>query len=94
VSAVFDTNTRAELRWLRPDSHHIRTDCGRYTVARVDMGDRDDYVAWRLPRGEHELPRELLSARVPKTARESDRLAAIKSMQAVCAEDLACEAVP
>jgi hypothetical protein len=81
--------TTLDLRWLKPDAYHIRSDCGRYSVARIDMGVRDHYVAWRLPRAEHELPRELDSHRVAKTARDEDRLAAIRSMQQRCLEDLA-----
>jgi hypothetical protein len=75
-----------ELRWIKPDAFHIRTDCGRYAVSRVDLGGRDDYVAWRIG-----LPAvELAAAPVLRSARDEERSAAIKSMQQQCVEDLEC----
>lgn len=36
------------LKWRRADAYHLASECGRFTVTRVQLGQRLIYEAWRL----------------------------------------------
>lgn len=74
------------LRWRRVDDYHGKTECGRYSVARVDLGSYHEYVAWRC-RTESAPPKEIGWTRVAPNASDSVRLEAIKAMSKLCADD-------
>jgi hypothetical protein len=73
------------LHWRRQDAFHTRSECGRYTVSRVDLGDCNDYIAWRCSDLQ---PTELSFVRVSGRATDEERKGAIASMQRICLEDL------
>ena len=72
------------LQWRKRDDYHTRSTCGRFSVARVNVGDRCWYIAWRLPFGESEPSTEIGATTVSRDASDDERLAAIHEMQQIC----------
>lgn len=76
--------------WYKGDDYHIRSQCGRYTVARVSGARGDSYVAWRRYPDHDDEPTkpaiELGSVVVRPNASDAERIEARKAMQQRCAE--------
>lgn len=66
---------------------------GRYTVCRMNLGQRIAYVAYRRGRAANRRDEPHASAVqideivMPATASDSERLASLRSLQGKCAED-------
>lgn len=73
------------LRWVPASPYHQRSECGRYTVARVNLGEADVYEAWRTKTAER-ASHVLASFRIPSTSTDERRLHAISAMKERCAE--------
>lgn len=71
------------LRWLRPDAYHYRSECGRFTVARLQVVGSLHYTANEIVGGK---THELASRVVPITASLAAHVAARDAMQQVCQE--------
>ena len=67
-----------DLKWTKPDEHHIATECGTYAVSRVKTGAQLHYIAWRRPYT------ELGSITLSTLATDDEKLAAIRAMKQVC----------
>lgn len=80
------------LRWTKPDEFHVRSECGRFAVARRRVNGVDWYIAYRAPTeseravaDEHLLTIELGATRVDaKRATDAERLKAIGAMREIC----------
>ncbi len=67
-----------ELKWTKPDEHHIATACGTYAVSRINRGAQVMYTAWVRPYTA--LGDRLLAA----IATDAEKLEAIKAMKELC----------
>lgn len=75
----------ALLTWRTIDEHHAKTECDRYSVARVTVLGAPHYIAW-----ERTPPiTEIGSVVLTPEATEAERAAARASMKARCAEHAA-----
>lgn len=73
------------LRWLKPDDYHIRSECGRFTVARRRISGVDWYIAYRREQSvDVTRAHELGATEVQPRATEAQRKAAIRAMQHLC----------
>lgn len=72
------------LRWRKADEYHIRSYCGRFSVARLNVAEKHWYVAFRLPFGEASPSTEIGATVLPATANEAERISAIHEMQQLC----------
>ncbi len=76
---------RAPLRWRKPEAHHVMTECGRFSVAKVTVCGVDCYQAFRRTvKDESVFCEEIGVAKVSKRATDAERLEAIRAMKAVC----------
>ena len=73
------------LRWRKPDDHHIRSLCGKFTVARLTVAPNLWYIAFRRVEGADGVrSTELGATRLSSTAGDAQRTAAIREMQKLC----------
>lgn len=73
------------LRWLQPDEYHIRTECGRFSVARRRVNGVDWYIANRIePTVDVERAHEIGATQVTPRATGDERLKAISAMREIC----------
>ena len=72
------------LTWVKPDEYHIRSACGRFSVARLNVLGTIWYVAFKLPWGESSPSTELGATHVSSGADDDERKAAIHEMQQLC----------
>lgn len=76
------------LHWRQPDPFHIRSLCGRYTVARVRSDAIDTYIAYRCePSVAVERAIELGCKTMPDKPTDAQRLDAIQEMRSLCQAD-------
>jgi hypothetical protein len=72
------------LTWRRADEYHFRSQCGRFSIARVIVSEWIWYIAWRLTRREDESSTEIGATRLPLAATPDERKAALIDMQQIC----------
>lgn len=72
------------LIWRRVDDYHVRSQCGRFSVARMCVDVRMWYVAWKLAFDGAHPSTELGATSLPITANDAERIAAIHEMQDLC----------
>jgi hypothetical protein len=72
------------LTWRKPDDYHIRSECGRFTVARMNVVDSVWYAAFKLPWSESEPSTEIAATKLSANASDAERMAAIRELQSVC----------
>lgn len=72
------------LAWRKVDEYHIRSNCGRFSVARITVASKIWYVAFRLPFGESQPSTEIGATSLPATATEAERKTAIRDMKQIC----------
>lgn len=73
-----------QLHWRKPDDYHIRSTCGRFSVARLSVCGTIWYVAFRLPFGESQPSTEIGATKLSAGATDAERQVAIREMQQVC----------
>lgn len=71
------------LHWLKPDDYHIASKCGRFTVTRLTVTPSVWYVAFQRAAFEGRAT-ELGATRLPSTANDTEKQAAIREMQELC----------
>lgn len=82
MSAVPRESEQRWLRWLSPtDSYHVRSECGKFSVARRTVNGVDWYVAYRIE-ATHAI--ELGATSVAKNVTDEGRKAAIREMKQLC----------
>ena len=72
------------LRWIRGDAYHVRTECGRFSVARRTVKGIDWYIAYRLEGNGKLYARELGAAQVSPRSTDAERSAVIRDLKALC----------
>lgn len=74
----------SELHWRKVDDYHMRSACGRFSIARVNAEPQCWYIAWRLTSREAQPSTELGATVVPMDASDGERLQAIHDMKQLC----------
>ena len=73
-----------QLRWRKRDNYHLRTECGRFSIARVSVNGAPWYIAWRLSRREAEPSTEIGATRLEADATSQEREEAVGALKALC----------
>lgn len=72
------------LVWQRKDKYHLRSKCGRFSIARVTCNGSPWYIAWRLSNREAESSTEIGATRLDVDATEKERDEAVGALKALC----------
>jgi hypothetical protein len=66
------------LKWNKIDAYHLRSDCGRFSIARMHTGLTFWYVAFKLPK------LEIGATQLSIMADDVARKLAVRQMQDLC----------
>lgn len=72
------------LSWRRVDEYHMRSQDGRFSIARLNCSPRCWYVAFKLPFSESSPSTEIGATTVSTDASDDERMFAIREMQQIC----------
>lgn len=72
------------LTWRRADKYHLRSRCGRFSIAKVLQNGAPWYIAWRLSRSEAESSTEIGATRLDADATDKERDEAVGALKALC----------
>jgi hypothetical protein len=72
------------LEWRKVDDYHLKTKCGRFSIARVMVCGAYWYVAWRLTQRESEPSQEIAATRLEPDATDKERNETVGSLKALC----------